>query len=83
MNGIQDARIAQRRGVAFALQFELRIVDAPGNVSGEDYLESTSAARNSRAKEKRTRNEASREGLIGFLPFDQHKGISPPITFCR
>jgi hypothetical protein len=34
MNGIQDARIAQCRRVAFALQFELRIVDAPGNVGG-------------------------------------------------
>jgi hypothetical protein len=39
MNGIQDARIAQCRRVAFALQFELRIVDAPGNVSGQDDLE--------------------------------------------
>jgi hypothetical protein len=38
MDGSQDARIGQCRGVAFALQLELCVVDATGNVGGEDDL---------------------------------------------
>ena len=79
MNGIQDARIAQCRGVAFALQFELRIVDAPGNISGENDLEVDAGGAQLACKEKKTRIERAREGLIGFLPFDirQDKASAP------